>query len=279
MKIMKKKKIIKLNIIHHVAYEIKILSIIHHPFIITLGGFTQNKENIYLDLELINGGYLFIYLRYIGHFPIEQSLFYICQIISVIDYLHSKNIIYRDLKPENILIDKNGYLKLTDFGFSKICENKTYSLCGVPEYLAPEIILNKGHGKPVDWWEVGVLLYEMIIGNSPFYDENPMMIYRKILKGEINFPSGFDSDAQNLINHLLVADVSKRYGNLKNGVKDITELRFFRGVNWDKILKKEIEAPYKPKITSNKDISNFPLYSDFEDSDNLQNQKEEDSLL
>ncbi len=215
MKIMKKKKIIKLNIIHHVAYEIKILSIIHHPFIITLGGFTQNKENIYLDLELINGGYLFIYLRYIGHFPIEQSRFYICQIISVIDYLHSKNIIYRDLKPENILIDKNVYLKLNDFGFSKICENKTYSLCGVPEYLAPEIILNKGHGKPVDWWEVGVLLYEMIIGNSPFYDENPMMIYRKILKGEINFPSGFDSDAQNLINHLLVADVSKRYGNLK----------------------------------------------------------------
>ena len=183
------------------------------------------------------------------------------------------------LKPENILIDKNGYLKLTDFGFSKICENITYSLCGVPEYLAPEIVLNKGHGKPVDWWTVGVLLYEMIIGNAPFYDEDPMMIYQKILKGEINFPPGFDSDTQNLINHLLVADVSKRYGNLKNGVKYITELRFFRGVNWDKILKKEIEAPYKPKITSNKDISNFPLYSDFEDSDNLQNQKEEDSLL
>ena len=119
----------------------------------------------------------------------------------------------------------------------------------------------------------------MIIGNSPFYDENPMMIYRKILKGEINFPSGFDSDAQNLINHLLVADVSKRYGNLKNGVKDITEHRFFRGVNWDKILKKEIEAPYKPKITSNKDISNFAVYSDLEDSDKPLNQKEEDSFL
>ena len=135
------------------------------------------------------------------------------------EYLHSKNIIYRDLKPENILIDKSGYLKLTDFGFAKICEGRTYTLCGTPEYLAPEILLNKGHGKPVDWWTFGVLTYEMIAGIDPFNDEDPMLIYQKILKGKLKFPSSFDSNAKSLVKHLLEADLSKRYGNLKGGMK------------------------------------------------------------
>lgn len=108
------------------------------------------------------------------------------------EYLHSKNIIYRDLKPENILIDERGYLKLTDFGFAKECEGRTYTLCGTPEYLAPEMLLNKGHGKPVDWWTFGVLLYEMLAGIDPFSDEDPMLIYQKILKGKVKFPRTYD---------------------------------------------------------------------------------------
>ena len=108
------------------------------------------------------------------------------------EYLHSKNIIYRDLKPENILIDDEGYLKLTDFGFAKYCETRTYTLCGTPEYLAPEVLLNKGHGKPVDWWTLGILTYEMIAGIDPFNDDDPMAIYQKILKGKIKFPRDFD---------------------------------------------------------------------------------------
>lgn len=138
------------------------------------------------------------------------------------DYLHQKDIVYRDLKPENLLINQNGNLKLTDFGFAKVIENRTYTLCGTPEYLAPEILLQKGHGKPVDWWCLGILIYEMIVGIDPFSDDEPMAVYQNILKGKVKFPSNFNKDAKSLVKHLLVAELAKRYGNLKRGVKDIT---------------------------------------------------------
>ena len=241
IKIMKKMEIIKSKQADHIANEIKILSMIEHPFVIKFGGFTQDEKNLYLDLELIN-------------------------------------IIYRDLKPENILIHKSGYLKLTDFGFAKIVEGRTYTLCGTPEYLAPEIILNKGHGKPVDWWTCGILLYEMIAGIDPFSDDDPMMVYQKILKGKIKFPSGFDSNAKSLIKHLLDQDLTKRYGNLKNGVKDITGHRFFKNFEWNKLLEKDLPPPYVPKVKSNNDISNFSEYPDSENPA-VAIAKEEDPFL
>ena len=139
------------------------------------------------------------------------------------EYLHSKNIIFRDLKPENLLIGNDGYLKLTDFGFAKILnEGRTFTICGTPEYIAPEVILNQGHGKAVDWWTLGILIYEMHAGIDPFSDDDTMGIYKNILKGKVTFPSMFEKDAKeakSLIRHLLVADLSKRYGNLKEGKK------------------------------------------------------------
>jgi protein kinase A len=178
------------------------------------------------------------------------------------EYLHSKNIIYRDLKPENILIDKTGYLKLTDFGFAKICEGRTYTLCGTPEYLAPEILLNKGHGKPVDWWTLGVLIYEMNAGIDPFNDEDPMLIYQKILKGKLKFPQSFNSNAKSLVKHLLEGDLSKRYGNLKGGISDIKDHRFFKGLDWDNLVNMKINPPYVPRVSSSSDTSNFQNYQD-----------------
>ena len=266
MKILKKNEIIKQKQVDHVYSEYNILSILNHPFIVQLEGLNfEDPKYLYLILEYIQGGELFTLLRSTGSFPVEQTKFYIAHIITIFEYLHSKNIIYRDLKPENILVNKTGYLKLTDFGFAKVLENdKTYTLCGTPEYLAPEIILNKGHGKPVDWWTLGILLYEMLVGIDPFSDDDPMKTYKKIIKGKINFPKDIDKDAKSLIKHLLTADTTKRYGCLKNGVKDILNHRFFNGFDWKNFVFLKMKPPYIPPIKSELDTSNFEKYPDSE---------------
>ena len=262
MKILKKDEIIKQKQVDHVYSEFNILSTLKHPFIVQLVGFNfEDPKYIYFVLEYIQGGELFTLLRTKGTFPVPQTKFYIAHIITIFEYLHSKNIVYRDLKPENILINKNGYLKLTDFGFAKILENeKTYTLCGTPEYLAPEIILNKGHGKAVDWWTLGILLYEMLVGIDPFSDDDPMKTYQKILKGKINFPKTIDKDAKSLIKHLLTQDTSKRFGCLKNGVKDILNHRFFDGFDWKNFVYLTLTPPYIPDVKSEDDTSNFEKY-------------------
>jgi serine/threonine protein kinase len=239
----------------------------------------DDPKYLYFIIEYVQGGELFTLLRTRGSFPLEQAKFYIAHIITIFEYLHGKNIIYRDLKPENILINKNGYLKLTDFGFAKYLDNeKTYTLCGTPEYLAPEIILNKGHGKPVDWWTMGILLYEMLVGIDPFSDDDPMKTYQKIIKGKINFPKDFDKNAKSLVKHLLTADTTKRYGCLKNGVKDILNHRLFIGYDWKNFVFLKMEPPYIPPIKSATDSSNFESYPD-SDVESPSVDKNEDPFL
>ena len=248
----------------HVLSELNILRMISQPFIVTLHGYTQDSRFIYLMLEYVAGGEMFTYLRSIGHLSSLHARFYAAQVVSIFEYLHSKSIVYRDLKPENILIAATGYLKLTDFGFAKLVESRTYTLCGTPEYLAPEILLNKGHGKPVDWWTLGILIYEMLVGIDPFSDEDPMNVYHKILKGKINFPKHFDKNARSLVKHLLVADLSKRYGNLRNGVSDIKNHRWFLGMDWARLLTRTMPPPYTPAVRSTGDTSHFAAISEVE---------------
>jgi protein kinase A len=156
--------------------------------------------------------------------------FYGAQIASVFEYLHSKDIVYRDLKPENIMIADDGYMKLIDYGFAKTVTKRTYTICGTPEYIAPEILLNKGHGKPVDWWTFGILIYEMHAGHAPFVDDDPMNIYKKIINTKPRYPEGFDSKLKSLVKHLLRRDLSKRFGNLVGGVSEIKDHRFFQSI-------------------------------------------------
>jgi serine/threonine protein kinase len=141
-----------------------------------------------MTFEFVQGGEIFRLLRKEKLFPNDVTLFYITEIASALDYLHSKRIAYRDLKPENILICNDGHIKLTDFGFAKKVTDKTFTLCGTPEYLAPEIIMNSGHNHGVDWWAMGVLLFEMLTGFPPFYDPVPYEIYRKISIGFFDYP-------------------------------------------------------------------------------------------
>ena len=156
------------------------------------------------------------------------------------------------------MIADDGYLKLIDYGFAKVVKKRTYTICGTPEYIAPEILLNKGHGKPVDWWTFGILVYEMHAGHAPFVDEDPMNIYKKIINTKPKYPDGFDKDLKSLVKHLLRRDLSKRFGNLVDGVSDIKGHRFFASLDWSALLQKRIDAPYVPNITApSTKVSNF----------------------
>ena len=263
--ILKKCKIIKYGVSPHILNELKILPILEHPSIVSFLGSAHDEKYIYFGFEFIPGGDLFNSLKVDTKFSLEKVQFYSGQIIFVLDYLHSKKIIYRNLKPENILINKNGYIKLIDFGLSKIIEDRTFTMCGTPGYLAPEIILNKGYGLSIDWWALGVLLYEMICGVEPFYDDEPMKIYDNILERKLLFSSDFDSQSKSLIKHLLEPDLSKRYGNLKNGVNDIKNHLFFKNMNWNKLMNQEIEAPFIPNIKDN-ELKYYSVYPDSEDN-------------
>lgn len=257
LKRLKKADIIKSQQVDHLKNECYILSSLNHPLIVHMQGLCQDSRYLYIAMELINGGELFKYLRKTGKLPKAQAAFYGAQVTLMWEYLHSKNVIYRDLKPENLLVDKQGYLKLADFGFAKIVSSRTYTLCGTPEYLAPEVILNKGHGKAVDWWTLGVLIYEMLVGIDPFNDSDPMRMYQNIVKGNLKFPSSIDSDGKSLIKHLLEADLSRRYGNLKAQAQDVKDHRFFDHVDFGQVLARNVEAPYIPTVRSETDTSNF----------------------
>lgn len=262
LKTLKKASIIKMKQVDHMLSEKAILGALKHPFIVNLFGTFHDSRYVYLVLEYVVGGEFFTQLRKQGKLENDPAAFYAGQIGCIFEYVHSKNIIYRDLKPENILLNSDGYLKLTDFGFAKIIEHRTYTLCGTPEYIAPEVLLNKGHGKPVDWWTLGILIYEMIVGYPPFVDEDPMGIYQKILSGKIVFPKLFDKNAKSLVKKLLTAELSKRYGNLKNGVDDIKFHKWFKECAWEDLLEKRMAPPWKPTIKSETDTSNFEEYPD-----------------
>lgn len=265
IKMLKKAAIIKLKQVDHITNEKNILLTLEHPLTVRCFGAFHDQRFLYLALELVQGGEFFTHLRKAGRFDNDTARFYAAQICDIFDYLHARHIIYRDLKPENMLLDKDGYVKLTDFGFAKIIEFRTDTLCGTPEYIAPEVLLNKGHGKPVDWWTLGILIYEMIVGYPPFVDEEPMGIYQKILAGKVVFPKFFDKDAKTLVKKLLQADLSKRWGNLKNGVRDIKECKWFSLINFDDLRSKKLPVKYKPTVKGLDDLSNFENYPDSED--------------
>lgn len=260
LKILKKSEVIRLKQVEHVRAEKQILAMIEHPFIVNLLTTFQDEKRLFMLMEYVNGGELFSYLRKEGRLPNDYARFYAGEIILAFAYLHSLHVVYRDLKPENLLIDCEGHMKLTDFGFAKVVEDRTWTLCGTPEYLAPEIIQSKGHGKAVDWWALGILMFEMLAGYPPFYDENPFGIYQKVLAGRIDFPRHFDVKAKDLIKRLLTNDRAKRFGCLKAGADDLKKHKWYKGIDWDLLLNRQIPPPMVPAVKAPDDTSMFDRY-------------------
>merc|ERR1712212_812129 len=260
LKIISLQDTIRLKQVEHVKNERSILRMIQHPFLITLADSWKDTSFLYLLFPYICGGELFSYLRNAGRFSPSTTLFYSVEIVSALDYLHSLSIAYRDLKPENLLLDRQGHIVITDFGFAKVITDRTWTLCGTPEYLAPEIIQSKGHNKAVDWWALGILLYEMLAGYPPFFDDNPFGIYEKILSGKIDWPRHVDPVAKDLIKKFLVQDRTKRLGNMKNGTEDVKRHRWFKSVDWEEVYYKQLKPPIIPKVSYDGDTRNFDDY-------------------
>ena len=249
----------------HVFNEKKILMSLDSPFIIKLYKSFKDDRYVYMLLEVCLGGELWTILRDRDYFDEPACRFYIACVVEAFEYIHKRGIIYRDLKPENLLMDSNGYIKIVDFGFAKKIPagTKTWTFCGTPEYVPPEIILNKGHDSSADYWSLGILIYELMAGNPPFTSSDPMSTYNIILRGieVLDFSNLITKNAQNLIKRLCKDNPMERLGNQKDGVMDIRKHKWYQGFHWAGLRNRTLQAPIVPKIRHHTDNSNFDYFS------------------
>jgi len=261
LKVLKKDNIIKRNQVEHTKTERSVLGYVKHPFIVGLNMAFQSREKLYFVLDYCAGGELFFHLGKLGKFKESRSRFYAAEIILAISYVHTLDIIYRDLKPENVLLDGTGHIRLTDFGLSKegisSSSSGANSFCGTPEYLAPEILNRQGHGRGVDWWSLGALLYEMLTGLPPFYCQDRERLFEKIRKSELHYPASLSTNAKHVLRGLLTKDPTRRLGSGEKDAEEIKSHPFFASIDWEKLQRGEIAPPWAPTITGNQDTSQF----------------------
>ncbi|KAJ5143803.1 uncharacterized protein N7515_002590 [Penicillium bovifimosum] len=260
LKTIRKAHIISRSEVTHTLAERSVLAQINNPFIVPLKFSFQSPEKLYFVLAFVNGGELFHHLQREQRFDINRARFYTAELLCALECLHGFKVIYRDLKPENILLDYTGHIALCDFGLCKLDmkdEDRTNTFCGTPEYLAPELLLGNGYTKTVDWWTLGVLLYEMLTGLPPFYDENTNEMYRKILQEPLTFPSSdiVPPAARDLLTRLLDRDPVRRLG--ANGAAEIKSHHFFANIDWRKLLQRKYEPSFRPNVVDASDTGNF----------------------
>jgi len=259
MKVLRKEDVVKRNQVEHTKTERNVLEAASHPFIVTLVYAFQTPKKLYFVLEYCPGGELFYHLSRAMRFSDTRCRFYTSELVLAIEYLHSLDIIYRDLKPENVLLDAEGHVKLTDFGMSKegIRDNvSAQSMCGTPEYLAPEILEGKGHGRAVDWYSLGALMFEMLTGMPPFYTRNRERLFEDIRSGELVYPKYVAQAAKEVLQALMLRDPSRRLGAGQEDGKEVRAHAFFAGVDWQATLARDVKPPFRPKVAARDDVQN-----------------------
>ncbi|KAM9329816.1 cGMP-dependent protein kinase 2 [Gastrophryne carolinensis] len=265
LKCIKKRHIVDNRQQEHIHSEKNILEEACSPFIVKLYRTFKDSKYVYMLLEACLGGELWSLMRDRGNFDEMTCKFCIGCVTEAFEYLHRKGIMYRDLKPENLLLDSEGYVKLVDFGFAKkiFPGQKTWTFCGTPEYVAPEVILNKGHNFSVDFWSLGILLYELLTGSPPFTGPDQMMIYNLILQGieKVEFPRKISRRPEDLIRRLCRQNPAERLGNMKNGIADIKKHRWFNGFDWEGLSTRSLQSPLKQELDGPTDHRYFDSYA------------------
>ena len=262
MKVLSKREIALKKEVTHTMGERKILEkSLDCPFLVGLKFSFQTETELFFVTDYKSGGELFWHLQREGRFTEERARFYIAELILALEHLHKYDIVYRDLKPENILLDATGHVALCDFGLSKAdlgAGQLTNTFCGTTEYLAPEILLDEsGYSKLVDFWSLGVLLFEMCCGWSPFYAEDTQQMYRNICFGKIKFPRGaISDDGKQFVKGLLNRNPKHRLG-AQNDAQDLKEHAFFKDIDWDLLARKQIPPMFKPLVESDESVANF----------------------
>lgn len=260
MKILSKSQIKLKKQEEHTKTERDLMVKFNNSFVVNIKFAFQDDSKLYIVSEFLQGGDMFYHLHNSSFDFTESTIkFYIIEIILGIEFLHNNNVIYRDLKPENILMDCEGHIKISDFGLAKILSNsreKAYTLCGTLQYLAPEILKNKGYDKSVDWWSLGIIFYQMLMGKMP-YSIKGNKINPEIFETKLKFNDDINPLAINLINQLLNPNPKKRIGYGDLDAKKIKEHNYFADVDWNKYLNKEIEPPFVPKLENDMDLRYF----------------------
>lgn len=243
VKILKKHVIISQNEVGHTLTESRVLRTTNHPFLIALKYSFRDGERLCFVMEFAGGGELFYHLSQERKFSEEKTRFYGAEIVSALGYLHEHDIIYRDLKLENLLLGRDGHIKIADFGLCKDnirFTDTTRTFCGTPEYLSPEVIEDNQYGRAVDWWSLGVFLYEMMCGSLPFNNRTTDLLFREILLKPVSFPATLSEAGKHFLNGLLIKDPTKRLGGGPDDAREIMMHAFFRGLNWQDLIEKKV---------------------------------------
>jgi cGMP-dependent protein kinase len=260
IKAMSKGYIVKMRMQYNIINEKHILASVDSPFIIKLYCTSQTAQWIYFYLEPAMGGELYvIYHRKGFHGSSTHAKYYSASVVMAFEHLHDRHVIYRDLKPENLLLTAEGHLKLTDMGLAKFALGKTYTTCGTPEYFAPEVIRSTGQTRAVDWWTLGILIFEFMTGAAPFRAETDMAMYGKVLKGinHVQFPSKCDTATEDIVKAILKSDPTERLPMRQGGVKNLKNHHWFKGFDWRALVSRALAPPYLPAVKSHTDLRNF----------------------